>query len=67
MPLVIVTWWSPVESGGLLVLGTSTRLVPSRIVSSCVVMCRLVFGMSCLNWPNTNPAYAPPSAHPLEM
>ena len=44
-------------------MGTSTLLVPNRIVSHGVVRCRPVFEKAGLNWRKTNPAYAPPSAH----
>ncbi len=46
-------------------LGTSTHLVPNRIVSLRVVGCRRVFGRDESNSRKKNPAYSPPSAHLL--
>ena len=45
------------------ILGTTTHLVPSRIVSLRVVGCRRVFGSADLSWRKKNPAYSLPSTH----
>ncbi len=38
-------------------MGTSTHLVPSRIVSQHVARCRPVFETAALNYRESNPAY----------